>query len=78
MANTISEVVAIFKKEIPNRTPSKVARKGNVWYVYSENKLNGGQPIINTFDAPFYIVDGNKVSHISMMKLPEDLNFIKV
>ena len=75
---TINEAVEVFKKNQPYRMPVKYARIGNVWYIYSENTVNGGKHLPTLIENGYFSVDGNKVLPIIPLDIPRDINFLSV
>ena len=75
---TIQEVTDIFKKAQPYRRPTKYARKGDVWYIFSENTTNGGQHLAALIENNWFSVESEKVLPTNPLYMPKDISPIPV
>ena len=74
----IDEVVANFHKKVPYRKPVKYTRVGNIWYLYTENVVNGGANLPTLVENGWFSVDGDKVLPVLPVDMPRGLSFIRV
>ena len=75
---TIETVAETFKKAQPYRKPTKYARKGDVWYIFSENTANGGQNLPTLIENNWFSVEGDKVLPTNPLYMPKDISPIPV
>lgn len=75
---TRQEAAEVFVKQVKYRKPTKAARVGDNWVIYSENMMNGGTHMDEIIENRLYLVEGDKVVPITPMDLPDNLNFVKI
>ena len=76
--NTIEDVLKVLKEKVPNRRPVKYARSGNIWYVGTENMMNGGRKLEGVIDNGWFSVEGDIVKSVLPFDFPPNLKFINL